>query len=389
MKELLTAEAKLFIQENLDKDVAELALKTHGKHDSMGFLLQQIRSRQKAKQKIPSWYANADILFPQPLSVEQASSELTARYKANLISAATLFDMTGGMGLDASSFATSFEQVYYCDRSEDLARTFSYNCEVLGLKNITSIVGDSISQLKRLGQKFDVVYVDPARRKEDQRVFQFEDCEPNLLEIGPLLFDYTSEILIKASPMVDIKLALKQLQNVSQVHVVAVNNECKEVLFVQDKKSVRRTEIISTDLRQDFTLSFDYKEEHETVVEYGDVGKYLYIPNVAISKAGAFNTVASRYGLQKMSRNTHLYSSARFVKGFPGRVIQTQEVLEYSKRTMRYYHGEKMNVLVRNFALSVANLRKKWSIKDGGEKYLIAFTDHLNKKRVAVGTLLS
>lgn len=385
-----------FIIENENADVRQLALKAHlYPHLPIPELIVQIATRQKAKTKLPTFYAEERVIYPSALSLEQCSSEQTATYKANLVKGKLLIDLTGGLGVDAFFFSRHFEKVIYVERNEDLAAIAKHNFEVLGAKHITVINSDAQEFIKKFHEKVDYIYLDPARRDQaNRKVVLLEDCEPNILGMLPLL---DTKVVLKTSPMLDIDLATRSLGYVTEVLILAVENECKEVVYFIDKNHQQaqfsKNQIIKTvhlAKNQIQTFSFHQQEEETVEVPLALPQNYLYEPNAAILKAGAFKTVAKTYGINKLAIHTHLYTSTHLVENFAGRIFHIQAICKLDKKELAsYLPDNKANITVRNFPLSVEEIRKKTSIKDGGDIFLFAITNCEGKKVVLVSKRVS
>ena len=259
------------------------------------------------------------------LSVEQSSSEITAKFKANLVSGETIFDLTGGMGVDVAYMSKNFKKALYFEQNADLLDVTKYNFEHLGIKNVEFLEGDSIFYLKNNILDSSWIYLDPHRRSDTgNKVVRLQDCEPNILTIKDLLFEYTDNILLKASPMLDIELAILELVNVSQVYVVAVENEVKEVLFYLQKNKSNEVILNAVNLTKNnsTTLTFTKSDEKNAIIKLGFPKQYLYEPNAAIMKSGGFRFVAQHFDLQKVALHSHLYTSEELVENFQGRVFK-------------------------------------------------------------------
>lgn len=377
----LTPEQKSFVLMHEQENVRDLALRFSSRKD-MPFLLAQIAGRQVSKTKIPSWYAIDEIIYPVHLSLEQASSEQTARYKASLVSQKSdLFvDLTGGMGVDFSFFAPKFREAVYVERNMDLSETAKHNFEQLGLKNITVRNGNGETFLSEM-PKADFIYLDPSRRDNSgQKVFRIEDCSPDLSEIKTVLREKSDSILIKYSPMLDISQAVKTLGEVAEVHIVSIDNECKELLLLLSKAAVEEPRFIAVNIKKsDKTdvFSFTVSEEQKAQISFADkLCRYLYEPNASILKAGAFKSVAKAYDVTKLHTNSHLYTSDKLIADFPGRIFEIEASCSPNKRELKPFLSEtkKANIAVRNFPMSVAEIRRKTNLKEGGDVYLFATT---------------
>ena len=334
----------------------------HLSDEEWRWMLQQVEGRQRTCDKLPTFAEIDDWWYPVRLSCEQCSSEITARYKASLLPTTpfTLIDLTGGYGVDTFFMSERATQAHYVERNEELCRIASHN---FGLTRPQLQIhhADAICFLEQM-PSCDVIYLDPARRDQNGgKVFRLEDCEPNVVELLPTLTAKSKQLMVKLSPMLDITQALRSLPMSFDVHIVAVKNEVKEVLLVQtDGEPTIHAVNLSPTTQQ--TFSFTQEEEKQTpLISYSSLTTppYLYEPNAAIIKAGAFKLVAQRYGLYKMAPNTHLYLSDQLIEDFPGRVWQ---ILEINPKDMKQIPGA--NILTRNYPLTPEQLRKKLKIKD-------------------------
>ena len=368
-----------FIQDHLYDDPASLMLQA-GRYPElpMAAVVEQIQSRRKAKTKLPEWFATEGIIYPPRVSMEQCSSEATALYKAGLVKGTSLVDLTGGFGVDTYFLGKGFERVHYLERQEVLAERARQNFQCLNADHIQVHHSDSIAFLKASDDHYSVIYVDPARRGDaNQKVFRFEDCEPDLVNTIDLLRAKADQVLVKASPMLEIKQGLETLGGATQVHVVAVQNEVKEVLFLIDQNAGVNPEIHCVNLKSgNGPFTFDYASESEAEVQFAEVEGYLYEPNAAIMKAGGFNSVALAHSLQKLHPNTHLYTANHSLSDFPGKVFKVLDRLSMSKKEIKkYFPQKKANITTRNFPMTVAQIRKKTGLKEGGTQFLIGLMD--------------
>ncbi|MEN9918644.1 MAG: hypothetical protein RL662_1080 [Bacteroidota bacterium] len=384
---------KDFIQQHESDDLRQLALRTHSftKLD-MPYVLQQIGGRQVAKHKLPYWYAHQDIIYPAHLSMEQCSSELTARYKARLCKGATLVDLTGGLGVDFSFMAQNMHQAVYVEVQQRLADLAKHNFEVLNLANIQVVESDAVAYLSLLTTLQDTIYIDPARRSVSGRKTVFiEDCTPNLKEIDGLLTAKARRTIIKLSPMLDISHVLDSLEGISEIHILSVGNECKELLVIKNQAqpangsvSIHCVNLLNETNKQSF--SFTTKEEVDLSISYAQtVEAYLYEPNSSIMKSGAYKSVAVAFGIKKLNPNSHLYTSDRYIQNFPGRRFSVQQLVSPSKKDLKIHLANisKANITVRNYPMSVAEVRKHTKLKEGGDDYIFA-TTLLNDKKILI-----
>ncbi|MCP1382684.1 class I SAM-dependent methyltransferase [Runella salmonicolor] len=385
---MLSNEQIAFIQQNSQANPTSLRLK-YGKEKE--FVIAQIEARQKARTKLPSWCAEPRLVFPPAVSVEQSSSEATARYKADIMSqtaSKTIVDGTGGMGIDSYYFSKHFESVTYIEQNEKLVERARHNFDILNTPNIECICNDSIAFLQRLTGKVDWLYLDPARRTADQRrVVGLGDCEPDVTKHLTLFLEKAHHILVKVSPLLDLTQTLLEVPQIRVVHVVAVENECKELLLEIGTPAtdlVIKTINFKNDGSQQI-FDFYWSEESDTVVEFSTPLRYIYEPNAAILKAGAFKTVAAKYQIAKIAPHSHLYTSERLVRLFPGRTFELIATVKADNKALTpYLTSEKANLTLRNFPGTTDELRKKLKLKDGGDVYLLATTLANADKRLLV-----
>jgi 16S rRNA G966 N2-methylase RsmD len=407
----LSEAEKSFIKTHQNDEVTTLLLQAK-KFPNLNIpdLVLQIKARQKAKRKLPEWFENEEIIFPKMLSVEQCSSEITAKFKASLVQGETLIDLTGGMGVDVAYMSKNFKKAFYFEQNADLLIVTKYNFEQLEIENVAFVEGNSVEKLPTISptnfNQNSWIYLDPHRRDDTgSKVVRLQDCEPNILAIKDLLFEYTDNILLKASPMLDIDLAILDLGNVSQVYIVAVENEVKEVLFHiknprSDDSQTTQTETsnyrltttngvilnaINLSKTHSTTFSFTKSEEKNASIKIGSPQQYLYEPNAAIMKAGGFRFTAQHFDLQKIAPHSHLYTSEELVEHFQGRIFKIIAVCRLDKKEIsKYLMDKKANITIRNFPLTVQQIRDKLKLSDGGNVYLFATTDAQNQKIVII-----
>ncbi|MDJ1504857.1 THUMP-like domain-containing protein [Xanthocytophaga agilis] len=393
LSEKLTNFSKVidFVQQHEYANPQDLLLKKHRYPDiPVQEAALQIQARQKAKNKLPSWFSIPTICYPSLLSLEQCSSESTALFKAQLLSGHILVDLTGGMGVDTAAFSKQFAQVFYIEQNPELCEVTQYNFEQLGITNVQHISATSETWLSSFSQHVDWIYIDPARRNDaGGKVVRLQDCVPDILGLKDILFGKASHLLLKASPMLDIDLAINELKNVVKVYVVAVENEVKELLFHLVKAFNGEPEIETVNLNKSgSTVSlFQFYRSHEgnSEVSFTLPQTYLYEPNAAVLKAGAFRCIASTFSLNKLHSNSHLYTSESLHTDFPGRIFKIMAVCKLDKKELQSFLPDgKANISVRNFPMSVEDIRKKTGIRDGGEQYLFATTDCQNRKIILV-----
>ena len=377
-----------FIREHTGDDVRQLALQA-ARYPlvDMRVAATQIEGRRLAAAKLPAWAATDGVMYPVRLSMEQCSSEATARYKASLVGGSRLADLTGGFGIDCSYMSERFDEATYIERNEELCRIARHNFGLLGLP-IRVVNGNSAEVLPSMPVQ-DWIFLDPARRDGvGNKVVALSDCEPDVCQLEKLLLQKAVRVMVKCSPMLDISLAISQLASVREVHVVSVGNECKELLLILGGTTGHGIEVRTVNFQGSGVQTFDYALEEEQAASCSytsTVGRYLYEPNSSMMKAGCFRLPAGRYGLQKLHRNTHLYTSDTLVPDFPGRVFEVKNIDGFGKNELKLLSSElkKANIAVRNFPERPEALRKHLKLSDGGDVYLFA-TTLADEKRVII-----
>ncbi len=393
-----------FIRENADKDIRLLALSAKKNPDvDLSFALDQIAGRQTARQKLPSWAATDDIVYPPHLSMEQCSSEQTARYKMKLSSPSphpsSLIDLTGGFGVDFSFMSRGFERAVYVERQENLCDIARHNFALLGMNNAEVVCGDGVDYLKSL-DRVSVIYLDPARRNEHGgKTYAISDCTPDVIELKDLLIQKADRVIVKLSPMLDWHKAISDLGDaVAEVHIVSVDNECKELLLVMQSPeaedvSRKAVKVVCVNNEKEFVFRSEGVKElgvreadNELSIKHYELSiangssstesPFLYEPNASIMKAGCFSAIEQTFGVKQLERNSHLFVSESFVEDFPGRKFRIRTVTTMNKKDIKKALSgiDKANISVRNFPISVAELRKRLKIKEGGSDYIFATT---------------
>jgi hypothetical protein len=392
--QLLTPAEKDFVQEHLRDDVAALALRLgRFAHLNAQRVLRQVAGYQVMAQKVPAWYACPDLIFPASLSLEQCSSQATARYKAFLLNRPSmgqiqrLADLTGGLGVDFAFLAAGRLRALYVERQTELCELARHNFAALGLPMAEVREGNGPEVLDALSENVDLIFLDPARRdQKGGKVVALSDCEPDLTQIRSFLLSKASYVLVKLSPMLDIALALKDLPETIEVHVVSVDGECKELLFLMKAKSEASPLLHAVNLRShapDQSFSFYKAEEQDASCRYAESpADYLYEPNASLLKAGAFSILTEAFDVRKLHPNSHLYTSEALIPDFPGRIFAVDSVFPYRPKDVKKQLAglSKVNMTVRNFPETVAEIRKKTGLKEGGDVYLFATTLHDGSK---------
>lgn len=372
-----------FINNNLNSSTIDLLLKKHKDLQiEIKELVEQIEAKKRCKKKLPTWFKTHKIFYPNKLNIEQTSSEITAKFKVSLISGDSIIDLTGGFGVDAFYFSKKFKKVIHCEINNELSDIVKYNCKQLKVNNIETVATDGISYLKNTHSNFDWIYVDPSRRHDCKgKVFYLKDCLPNVPEHLELIFKHSNNILIKTSPLLDLSVGIKELKYVKAIYIVAVNNEVKELLWILQKDKEKSDITVSTaNFKKNKIESFNFNLNSETSVQstYSLPQTYLYEPNVAILKSGAFNSISNRLNLKKLHKNSHLYTSDSIIE-FPGRTFKIENILSYNKKDLIKTGITNANITTRNFPNSVEAIRKKLGLKDGGNKYIFATTNIKNQ----------
>ncbi|MGL5957465.1 MAG: THUMP-like domain-containing protein [Phocaeicola sp.] len=391
----LSTETLLFIQANANEDVRKLALQ--GKKQpgvDLPAAITQIAGRQAAKSKLPTWYNTPDLYYPPHLSMEQCSSELTAAFKAKLLQGESFVDLTGGFGIDFTYLARSFKKAAYVERQEKLCELAQHNFPLLKLPHATIHNQDGIDYLQQMSP-VDSLFIDPARRDEQGgKTVAISSCEPDIAEWESLLTSKAKEVLVKLSPMLDLSLALKELKGVIEVYILSVENECKELLLKLQSTAIDESDVTvhCVELKnngEEISFSFQRYEERECSPKLAtEIENYLYEPYASLLKAGAYRILTQHFPVKKLHTSSHLYTSKELIPDFPGRKFKVAAVSSFGKRELKdLLEGvEKANLTVRNFPASVAELRKRLKLKEGGSNYLFATTLQGEKKIVVKTT---
>lgn len=339
-------------------------------------IAQQLKGIQVAKHKFPTLYSTKNIYFPPSINLEQASSEAAANYKSSLVKGKTLIDLTAGFGIDTMAFAKNFEKVYHIEQNPELSEIVQHNAQILA-PNLETYTGTFQSFFETNPEsKFDVIYLDPARRNSSGRKFILEDLEPNILEWMPTFFEKSNKIIIKLSPLLDITSTLQQIDSISEIHIVALKNEVKDFLLIIDKNCSTKNPLIKAiNLESNQPeFSFNFEDEYNSNANFGTVQQYIYEPNVAILKTGAFKLLSEKFNLHKLHQNTHLYTSNELLNEFPGKIYSVEKHINHPKKEII---KSKANLLVKNYNQAIDIVKKKFKITDGGETTLI-FTQSID-----------
>ena len=414
----MNAATRLFIEAHADDDVQQLAFLAARYPDvDMPFALNQIAGRRMARTKLPLWASIERLIYPPHLSMEQCSSEQTAIYKAALVRRISMFissqspvstqplplqwvDLTGGMGVDFSFIAPLFQRSVYVERQSQLCEMARNNFRLLGLERSEVVCADATDYLREM-EPTDWIYLDPARRNENGgKTVLMSDCTPDVTQLLNTLLDKARCVLLKLSPMLDWQYAVSVLNReeciVREVHIVAVKNECKELLLVFSRSCFWQTDtpcehrlsvICSNDSE---TFSYDFTEENKAFLSvFQDTllpGMFLYEPYSSLMKAGAFALFSARFGVASIAAHSHLFVSQQLLPGVFGRKFQIKAISSLNKKEVKAaLQGiNQANIAVRNFPMSVAELRKRLRLREGGAVYIFATTDTQNQKRLLI-----
>ena len=386
-----------FIEEHEGDDVEKLRLKRFSNYDfDTSFAITQIECRKKIRKKLPEIYGKKRFLFPSVLSTEQCTSEVVAKYHATIIGEVDSFlDMTGGLCIDDYYIADNVKELLSIEKNEHTADISRYNMSEMR-KNISVISGDSAEYLRGDVRRYDAIYIDPARRGVNQsRMFGLSDCEPNIIPLLSLIKSHTDVLYVKASPMLDITQMLREVSDVTDIWVISLRNECKELFFkldfalnkrftieesadnIYESPKVHCINFVDENTMQELNYSYLRDKTTSDIIISDCVKQYIYEPNASIMKANAFSEVCSRYKVDKVAVNSHLFTSGELVHDFPGRIFQVEDVIPFKDNLLKKaLKGiKRINVSVRNFKLTAEQLKKRLKVCDGGSKYLFGTTD--------------
>ena len=386
-----------FIEKHLKDDVRQLALQKFPDDIDKMLVLNHIEARQLLSKKVPSWASNPDLLFPKHLSIEQCSSELTAKYKASIISGGDIFvDLTGGLGIDSYFLSEKFKTAYYVENQKELCDLAEHNFQVLGRK-ITVVNSDAETFLSK-NHNFDLIFIDPARRDiYNRKMVSLHDCSPDVVDLVETHGRASLQYLIKVSPMLDILLITNELKNISEVHIVSVKNECKEILIKIEPGFDEEIKYFCVDLQpvgtrhalspQDaMVFQFVESEEKSAIPSYSsNIQKYLYEPNASLMKSGAFKLISQRFAIEKLHVNSHLYTSDNLISDFPGRIFEIVGFAPFNKKIKKELLNDitEASIATRNFPLSANELRKNLNLKESDKNYVFG-TTLIGEKKVVI-----
>ena len=381
-REILRPEIQKYIQDNLHENLGRLLLKKSPFPEvSIQEIAQQIMGKQIAAKKFP-FLLKENIVFPPHLNLEQASSESTAKEKAENLSGRAFLDLTCGFGIDAYFLSQNFSEVTLLEQNKDLLEIVQHNWKTLGRE--ANFINENLEQFLEINEKkkhFDLIYLDPARRDKDHRKkFLLSDLSPNILEIQDKLLSISKKTMIKLSPLIDLKYLQSAVKSIDEIEIIAVKNEVKEIVLHLIPNTENKLRITTKNLNmEEPNFSFSPEEESAVTPDFSNILEYLYIPNNAVLKSGAFNLISEKFGLKKLHPNTHLYTSDKAVD-FCGRVFKVKEI---SAKEIK--KGDAFNIISKNHPLTPEQIKTKYKLKNGGEHYLI-FTQSA-KGKVILQTL--
>lgn len=377
---ILKPKVQEFISKNLKIEITKIILKGSPFEDIENKeLANQILAKKKSEKKLPTWFSSKNIYYPNKISIEQTSSEITAAFKSKLVTGKSIIDITGGFGVDSFYFSKQFKKVIHCEINSELSTIVKHNYQQLNSKNIETNAINGFDFLKETNDTFDCIYVDPSRRSDVKgKVFLLKDCLPYIPPKIDFFFTKANQILLKVSPILDITNTINELKNVKSVHIVAVHNEVKELLFLLEKNYAESTNIIAVNIGKSKTDEFSFEYKSKETSNFSEPLSYLYEPNSAILKSGGFQQISNKFNVYKLEENSHLYTSENLID-FPGRAFKIVDILSYDKKKLKKrFSKSKANITTRNFPKTVAQIRKEINIKDGGTNYLF-FTTTINK----------
>lgn len=382
---ILTTEIQGFISNSLEANISKLALsKNPFPEIDWKEIINQIVSKNKSKSKLPTWFNADKIYYPPSISIEQTSSEITAKYKADLLSGKSIIDLTGGFGVDCYYFSKKFEKVTHCEKNAELSEIVKHNYEKLNVKNIECVAQNSTEVLTNSDTDFDWMYIDPSRRSDIKgKVFLLKDCLPNVPAALDLYFSKSKNILIKTAPILDITAGINELNHIKSIHIIAIDNEVKELLWILEKDYVGEIEIVSTNIQKEKTDSNSFILGRNTPATFALPNLFLYEPNAPLLKSGCSDNLCKTLSVDKLHPHSHLFTNLKLID-FPGRRFMIETVIPFKKEELKkHITGKKMNITTRNFPLPVEEIRKKYKIADGGKVYTF-FTTNINDEKIVL-----
>lgn len=392
---MITETEEAIIQEWMDKDLSSLAFELSSSDISISFISDQIKGRRKIKEKFPFLESVKGFVFPPYLSVEQSSSQFTAFAKSQFIQGSKILDMTGGMGIDAYFLSKTNSHYTLIEKDSNLVDINRYNFDLQDISNVDIICDDSKNYLENTDDTYDVIYIDPARRSADgsnKKVFLLEDLRPNVLTILQSLWAKAQDIWIKLSPLIDISYLISAFGNIREIIVLSVKNEVKEVLVHLKKplEEALKPERIAIDIDRNFMLSIisDDLRAPTRIDNFQAFGQYIYEPSKAIIKAQLADCAAEKCGLNKLQANTFFYSSNKQIGNWQGRIFKIDRILSARPKQFRKdFPFKKANIISRNHPMNTKMIAKKYGLQDGGDRYILAFSDVNGRQLISASRL--
>lgn len=382
---ILDTEIQNFINNSLQANISKLALsKNPFPEIDWKEVINQIVSKNKSKTKLPTWFSSTGIYYPPSISIEQTSSEITANYKASLLSGKSIIDLTGGFGVDCYYFSKKFEKVIHCEKNTELSEIVKHNYEKLQINNIQCLAQNSSEVLTNSNSTFDWIYIDPSRRSDIKgKVFLLKDCLPNVPATLDLYFSKSKNILIKTAPILDITAGINELNQIKSIHIVAIDNEVKELLWVLEKNYSGEIEITSVNIQKEKTDLNSFILGRNTPTTFALPKMFLYEPSAPLLKSGCSDNLSKTFGIDKLHPHSHLFTNMKLID-FPGRRFIIESIIPFKKDELKkHIEGKKMNITTRNFPLSVEEIRKKYKIAEGGNKYTF-FSTNINEEKIVL-----
>lgn len=384
-RNILDQAVQNYISSHLNTDANQIALaKSPFSTVSSAELANQISAKKKSEKKLPTWYNAKGIYFPPTLSIEQTSSEATAKYKSTLVKGENLVDLTGGFGIDSFYFSKVFNHVTHCEINANLSEIAKSNALILKTKNIDFKTVDGLKFIKNNKSDFDTIYIDPARRAAKGKVFMLKDCTPDVVSNLDELLNKSQKIIIKTAPLLDLTAGLQELKFVSEIHIVSVKNECKELLWIIDKDFSGELKITAAAINEETKIfSFLKSEINSSPSLAKDINSsnYLYEPDAGLLKSGAFSLIGNRYRLEKLHQQSQLYISENIDVKFPGRIFKINEVI--SSGDLKKQKSLVGNIIVRNYPGKSEELAKKFKIRSDNTQFLI-FTKNSKEENIII-----
>lgn len=382
---ILSTEIQKFINNSLQANISKLALsKNPFPEIDWKEIINQIVSKNKSKSKLTTWFTTEGIYFPPSISIEQTSSEITAKYKTNLLTGKSIIDLTGGFGVDCYYFSKKFEKVVHCEKNVELSEIVKHNYKKLKVDNIECKAQNSTEVLTDSDTNFDWIYIDPSRRSDIKgKVFLLKDCLPNVPANLDLYFSKSKNILIKTAPILDITAGINELNHIKSIHIIAIDNEVKELLWILEKDFSGKIEITSVNIQKEKTDSNSFVFGQNTPTTFDLPNMFLFEPNAPLLKSGCSDNLSKTLNVDKLHPHSHLFTNLKLID-FPGRRFMIESVIPFKKEELKkHIEGKKMNITTRNFPLTVEEIRKKYKIAEGGNVFTF-FTTNINDEKIVL-----